>query len=351
MKFASSFFVFVACALSANAARQLTLDVDGPTTVNTVEDLKVTTVLTNTGDETIKVLKDPLGPLSQLPAETFNIESEGGAHPAFMGMRVKYSPKAAIAAGEYVTLAPGESIRVGHNLGHAYDFTKPGEGKYTIGAHNRLMVVGANDTVEYIDAKPSRKHISSRIAGKLRIARPSVDDIGLDKRATWIGCSSDRQSQLNSAAASAQSYANGAVSYLNGINSGTTRYTTWFGRFSSSNYNTVKSHFSLIAGRPFSSLTYDCSTCTENSWYAYVYAGETGRIYICPAFWRAANTGTDSKAGTLVHEASHWTANGGTKDHVYGQSGCKSLASSDPGRAIFNADSHEYFAENNPSLS
>ena len=87
----------------------------GPTSVASVEDLKVNTVLTNNGDETIKVLKDPLGPLSQLPAETFTIESEGGAQPAFMGIKAKYSPKAAIAAGEYVTLAPGESVSVAHD--------------------------------------------------------------------------------------------------------------------------------------------------------------------------------------------------------------------------------------------
>jgi len=81
-------------------------------------------------------------------------------------------------------------------------------------------------------------------------------------------------------------------------------------------------------------------------------------------------TGTDSKAsapcspklakssliyyiqgGTLVHESSHFTKNGATDDHVYGQSACKSLAQSNPAMAVDNADSHEYFAENNPALA
>ena len=53
----------------------------------------------------------------------------------------------------------------------------------------------------------------------------------------------------------------------------------------------------------------------------------------------------------MIHEASHYTANGGTSDYVYGQSGAKSLALSNPDQAVFNADSHEYFAENNPALS
>lgn len=63
------------------------------------------------------------------------------------------------------------------------------------------------------------------------------------------------------------------------------------------------------------------------------------------------STGTDSRAGTIVHEQSHFTVNGGTDDHVYGQSGAKSLAISNPANAVDNADNHEYFAENNPALS
>ncbi|KAG8682406.1 hypothetical protein FRC08_014982, partial [Ceratobasidium sp. 394] len=62
-----------------------------------------------------------------------------------------------------------------------------------------------------------------------------------------------------------------------------------------------------------------------------------------------SNTGTDSKAGTIIHEQSHFTVNGGTHDYAYGQSAAKSLAISNPARAIMNADSHEYFAENTPA--
>lgn len=50
-------------------------------------------------------------------------------------------------------------------------------------------------------------------------------------------------------------------------------------------------------------------------------------------------------------QSSHFTKNGGTDDHVYGQSAAKALAKSNPSQAIDNADSHEYFAENNPTLS
>jgi peptidyl-Lys metalloendopeptidase len=87
--------------------------------------------------------------------------------------------------------------------------------------------------------------------------------------------------------------------------------------------------------------------CNQN-YYAYVYPSKPYEIFVCKAFWSAPNTGTDSRAGTLIHEMSHFNVVAATDDHVYGQSGAKSLAISDPAKAIDNADSHEYFAENTP---
>ena len=71
-----------------------------------------------------------------------------------------------------------------------------------------------------------------------------------------------------------------------------------------------------------------------------------GTIYLCGAFWNAPYAGEDSQAGTLIHESSHFTDNGGTKDLAYGHEACQNLATNDPDQAILNADSHEYFAEN-----
>ncbi|KAG8679213.1 hypothetical protein FRC09_019133, partial [Ceratobasidium sp. 395] len=154
---------------------------------------------------------------------------------------------------------------------------------------------------------------------------------------------------ITTAANSANTYVANASKYLAGISSGTARYTTWFGTFTSARFSTVKSHYAAIGTDPTAS-TYDC-TCTDSGTYAYVYPDTPGYVYLCGAFWSAPNTGTDSRAGTIVHEQSHFTNNGGTDDHVYGQTGAKNLAKSNPDQAIDNADSHEYFAENNPAQS
>jgi peptidyl-Lys metalloendopeptidase len=80
--------------------------------------------------------------------------------------------------------------------------------------------------------------------------------------------------------------------------------------------------------------------------FAYVYPGGPVEIWFGPLFWRAPMTGTDSKAGTVIHELSHEL--GVTQDHVYGTAAASALALSNPDLAIHNADNYEYFAEGVP---
>ena len=42
------------------------------------------------------------------------------------------------------------------------------------------------------------------------------------------------------------------------------------------------------------------------------------------------SAGTDSKTGTLSHEASHFTINGGIDDYVYGRTAAESLTQTNP---------------------
>jgi len=340
----SALFALAASAVAANAAQSLSLKVSGPESVNTVDTLKVTATVTNTGDETVKLLNDPLSPLSKLPAETFKITSDAtGATPSFTGVKVKYVPEVAAKNQAYTVLAPGQSVEVEHDLSAAYNFTAAGEGAYSFEARNLFYLVDDSAKITPIYAQ-AEAH-TARVSGKLAVTRPNVH-----RRAAYNGCSSSQQSSLVSAASAAQSYASSALSYLQSHTSATTRFTTWFGTYTSTRHSTVQSHFSAISGGSFSSFTYDC-TCTDSGTYAYVFPDDYGHIYLCGAFWNAPTTGTDSKGGTLIHECSHFTRNGGTDDYVYGQSGAKSLAISNPDEAVFNADSHEYFAENNPAQS
>ena len=80
--------------------------------------------------------------------------------------------------------------------------------------------------------------------------------------------------------------------------------------------------------------------------YAYVNPDDKSHtIYLGDDWESAADSGTNSKPGTLSHEMSHFSDVGGTDDNDYGTSGCKELAKKDPDLALNNADSFEYYVE------
>ncbi|CAE6476542.1 unnamed protein product [Rhizoctonia solani] len=341
-----------AALLGVSANPSLSLSLTTPESVTDVEDFTVTAIVKNTGTETLKLLKDPRSVLSSARTHTFNVASEKGS-PRFTGMFIKYSPEAAVKknnAASFTTLAPGQSFEITHSLAGVYNFTDAGAGDFKLDTvSNVFQYVDASGNLAMLEASTESKKVG--LTGNLVSTRglPKIGARSLSKRVSYVGCNSDQQSQIARAATAANQYVSSATAYLDGISSGTTRYTTWFGAYDSGRASTVHSHFSAM-GTDASSTTYDCSTCTVEA-FAYVYADQPGRVYLCSAFWGAQTTGTDSQAGTIVHEQSHFTINGGTEDIVYGQTLAKNLAKSNPSQAIRNADSHEYFAENTPALS
>ncbi|KAG8765735.1 hypothetical protein FRC12_007345 [Ceratobasidium sp. 428] len=351
-------------AVAVSAAPSLVLDVAGPSSVVDVHGLSVKATLKNTGDETLRLLNDPRTILSTAKTNTFAISSESGS-PAFTGIKVKYVPSKAAAINNekaFTVLAPGQSVEITHNLAGVYNFTRTGEGSYSFGAANVFNYVDASGTLKTIEANTNTHQF--KIAGKL--AAGSTYTPTLSRRAvTYTGCTSSQQPLVSAAATASNTYVANANSYLASHASGTARYTTWFGAFTTSRYNTVVAHYTNI-GTDATSTNYDCTACKSepgidyDSTYAYVNPGSPGKVceeltihvqmvlkrsptrFTSAVFSGVLLTGTDSRAGTIVHENSHFTVNGGTDDHVYGQSGAKSLAKSNPDQAIDNADSHEY---------
>lgn len=337
--------LFALMALTgASASSSLSLALSGANSINNVDSFSVTATVTNTGTETLKLFKDPRSALSNFPEDTFTVSSNGNTAP-FVGAKAKYTFH---AAKNFVTLAPGESTAVTHDLSAGYNFTSTGT--YEVEASNLFYYQDGSGDAVPITADVTSVHTAD-LSGSLvsRVIAKRSMKMGLVKRASFNSCSSSQSSQINTALDTTVTYVANAASYLSSLSSGSTRYTTWFGTYSSSRKSTVYSHYTKIQSSNPKTYTYDCS-CTDDS-YAYTYPSEFGYIYLCDAFWTAPTTGTDSKAGTIVHESTHFTSNGGTQDYAYGQTAAKSLAKSNPAHAIMNADSHEYFAENNPALS
>jgi len=84
-----SLVAFVASAVTVSAAPGLTLKTSTPdVNINGLGNLKVTTTITNSGDETLKLLNDPRGVLDSFPENSFTITDAFGSSPSFVGAKV-----------------------------------------------------------------------------------------------------------------------------------------------------------------------------------------------------------------------------------------------------------------------
>ncbi|QIL20472.1 M35 family metallo-endopeptidase [Thermomonas sp. HDW16] len=310
-------------------------------------------VLTNTSNKIARVPKYQL-PLGELQAKLFNVNRDG-AQVAYEGPMIK---RGLPSASDFAILRPGQSYRSVIQLADSYDMRK--SGTYTINLASSMQFASMSDGSMLkttrgapltLGSAPLRMYATGKLPNPTKgKGKPGGGTGGTSiNGVATVGCSATQITGIGSAINAARSYTENAKGYLAGNNQGP-RYTTWFGAYTSSRYNTANQHFASIDSamdQTGDKVKINCG-CNQ-SYYAYVYPTKPYEIFVCRAFWSASTTGTDSKAGTLVHEMSHFNVVAGTDDVVYGQAGAKNLAITDPNGALNNADSHEYFAENTPS--
>jgi len=306
--------------------------------------------LTNPGKADLLVLAWET-PLRGVEDDLFEVRGEQGAI-GYVGRQVK---RGTPLPEDYIEVKAGQSLSVDVDLSAHYAMHKAGhyEVQFVGHFHDSFQVKPkrGGEAIESLDDQDLRSEIVSLWVDGGQA--PIEDKYGVLNYAkagsvSYVGCSNTRQSAIASGLTAAKSMASSATNYLNAGNAGP-RYTTWFGTYSSANYNTIKSNFAKIAdalnNKP---LTFHCD-CTSTA-YAWVYPNQPYNVHLCNAYWNAPTSGTDSKGGTTIHEISHFDVVANTDDVAYGQTACKRLANQ-PKKAIKNADSHEYFAENTPSLN
>jgi len=293
--------------------------------------------ITNPNKHPIKVLKW-YTPAEDVEEALLAVTRDGNA-VSFMGPHYK---RPAPTGNDYVNLKSGESLTRDINLGNYYDLSVSGayQISYNIASTNLYSEKG--NELKTTDALKSNS-VDVSIEGR---AAPLFEAAAVSGSTTYNKCTAAQQSDLVAARNQASTYAANSLAYLNAGTQGP-RYTTWFGAYDASRYNTAKSHYTNISNAMDTApVKFDCGC--KKTYYAYVYPNQPYTIYLCKAFWTAPLTGTDSRAGTLIHEMSHFTVVAGTDDLGYGQTNAKNLALTDPNKALNNADNHEYFAENTP---
>lgn len=306
-------------------------------------DVSVTVTVTNTQRHPVQLLKWQL-PQEESEGALFRITHESGSVVRYEGARVK---RTAPQAPDLVRLDPGASLKYTVELTADYDLSR--NGRYAIEyaggvAGEKAWALRSETLYLWLEGRSAKATAARQGA----VAAPGAAPSG--GGTAYSSCSATQQSALVAATGQAVTYASGAVSYLQNMGSSTPRYTKWFGTYSSAGAATALSHFSAVhSAFTTQNLAYDCK-CKKQNTYAYVYASQPYKIYLCGAFWAAPLAGTDSRGGTLIHEMTHFTVVAGTDDYAYGQTAAANLAATDPAKALDNADSHEYFAENMPEL-
>lgn len=309
---------------------------------NATQDVLVNLTISNPTKHSVRILKW-FTPGEGVQEPLFLVKVNGEPVP-YTGATYK---RLAPTGNDYLTLKSGEKVSYSINLGNFYDLSTSGtyEIAYNVTAYNlfneKSEISASPDTL----TSPSISFKADGRASKKPTPEPTPPPGGN----SYKSCTITQQNTLVEARKQATIYASSSENYLLAINSGTARYLEWFGLFTSTRYNKVASHFTALSDAwDNAGVTFDCS-CKQN-YYAYVYPNNPYTIYLCKVFWTAPMTGTDSKAGTLIHEMSHFYVVASTQDYVYGQTAARNLAITNPDQAIMNADNHEYFAENNPAL-
>ena len=296
--------------------------------------------LQNDGLDAVQVLRwrTPLGGFDN---DIFEVRVNGH-EVAYLGRIVHWGEP---QSGDFVRLPAGGALTATFDLASVYDLSEPGV--YTVRYRGDLL-----------DFQGLRVARGAAAPGPVQAyeATLAIEDRGEPRRAVdfgsvwdeaqtpgYVACNGGQQSSLSTALGNAETASGESLTWLNG-HVGDSRYTTWFGAYDANRYATVTSNFTKIKSAfTNQTVTFHCD-CTSSA-YAYVYPSQPYNIWLCNAFWNAPAKGTDSKAGTLIHEMSHFTVVAGTGDYAYGHTACLKLAQKKPRTAIKNADSHEYYAE------
>ncbi|KAL1715049.1 hypothetical protein EV715DRAFT_208304 [Schizophyllum commune] len=153
-------------ALATPLARSedLKVELSGAESVTSIDDVKITAAVTNTGSEAVKVLKYGTVLDSQLPTRSFHVTKDD-ADVAFTGIKMQLSiPDLTDEA--FATIQPGETVTAEHAadavaVSALFDFESAGEGAYTFEPVTTFMVASGDSLAPASDMLKT-KNSSSR---------------------------------------------------------------------------------------------------------------------------------------------------------------------------------------------
>ena len=315
----------------------------------------VRVAIANPDDEAVRVLRRAVG-AGGLMVPAFAVTRAGG-DVAYVGPITKVGEP---APSDYLTVPAHDVVTYEVDLSRAYAFDASAVYAIRLAAADAALVVDADGdpVLRQLGSPTIRVAVAGRPAWKAPDpAAATLRTIGT-RTVSYSGCAGPaatvgtEQQRIAQSLVDAEAYAREAVAYFGDRRAGA-RYQTWFGAYDATRWQRVRGHYTrALAALVDETIEVVCHDvgCTSGV-FAFVFPNQPYRVYVCGAFWSAGATGTDSRAGTMIHEIMHFTVIAGTDDHAYGQDDAAALAVSDPGRAVDNSDNHEYFSENTPAIA
>lgn len=98
-------------------------------------------------------------------------------------------------------------------MSESYNFTTTGEGSFDFEGDNTFYIVKPDNSIGVVYASTPDSALNTQVVGNLAIARRDAAPPHLTKRATFVGCTAARQTLINTAAASAETYAANTYRY------------------------------------------------------------------------------------------------------------------------------------------
>lgn len=324
-------------------------------------------VLTNTSDSPLRLLRWETPLESELTQDMFVITESDGANPSVYAKRATFSgrlfKRPNPLPSDFIDIEAGQSVSAVVNLADHYQLDV--EGSHQVRFNGVLRIQGQEEALaQSLALLRSRSVLAGHqhhfydgldaipvSTAPIGVELTPVPEVLYARAAGYSGCTATQQQELLGDFDASETITREARQALEGLpvneRAGSPRYLHWFGTYSAERYASVlDTYVKAEALMDAEEVEFVCD-CQE-PYFAFIRRTEPYKVNLCTYYWSAARLGTDSRAGTILHEVSHFNEIGGTSDFAYGAADVSALARNNPNNAVANADSIEYFAENTP---
>jgi len=309
-------------------------------------------VLTNNSADDISLLRWETPLEGELTQDVFSVAHSVGKNNSLHPDRAMFSGRLIRRTDpqpqDFITIAAGESRSATVRLADYYQLSDQGMHYVSfrgVFSFRQLQ----KDPAVLVEPAPLKTVFAK--TGTVEVDLTPTPELLYARAEGYTGCSAQQLGELPGDFDASEQITREAKEALQGLpvneRGGSPRYLQWFGSYNQGNYAEALDTYEKSEDLMGSGEVEFMCDCNE-PFFAFIRRTQPFRVNLCTFYWRAPQLGTDSRAGTILHEVSHFNEIGGTEDHAYGAALASALARNDPSRAVNNADSIEYFAENTP---